>query len=55
MCITFQILNVYYISNIKNDILSLGQLLLIGYDIHMEGLSFFIKYGRNYLIIKAPM
>ena len=33
--------NVYYVPNMKNNILSLGQFLEKGYDIHMRDQSFY--------------
>ena len=47
--------NVYYISNMKNNILSLGQLLEKDYDIHMKDSSLSIRDRRNNLITKVPM
>jgi len=47
--------NVYYISNMKNNIISLGQLLEQGYDINMKDSSISIRDGRNNLITKVPM
>ena len=47
--------NVYYVPNMKNNILSLGQLLKKGYDIHMKDSSLSIRDGRNNLITKVPM
>jgi len=47
--------NIYYVPNMKNNILSLGQLLKKGYDIHMKDSSFSIRDGRNNLITKLPM
>ena len=35
--------NVYYVPNMKSNILSLGQLLEKGYDIHMKNCSLFYK------------
>lgn len=46
--------NVYYVPNMKINILSLGQLRK-GYDIHVNDLSLSIKDGRNNLIAKVPM
>ena len=37
------IANVYYVPNMKSNILSLGQLLEKGYDIHMKNCSLFYK------------
>ena len=39
--------NVYFISNMKNDILSLGQLLKRVYDIQMKNRSLSIRYQHN--------
>ncbi|XP_022852354.1 uncharacterized protein LOC111373988 [Olea europaea var. sylvestris] len=53
---TYQFIsNVYYVPNIKNNILSLGQLLENGYDIHLEDHSLSIKDQRENLIAKVPM
>ena len=41
------ILNVYFISNMKNNILSLGQLLEKCYDIQMKNRSLSIRYQQN--------
>lgn len=47
--------NVYYEPNIKDNILSLGQLLEKGYDIHMKDSTLSIRDVRNNLITKVPM
>ena len=47
--------NVYYVPNMKNNILSLGQLLKKSYDIHMKDSSLSIRDGRNNLITKVSM
>jgi len=47
--------NVYYVLDMKNNILNLGQLLEKGYDIHMKDSSLSIRDGRNNLITKVPM
>jgi len=47
--------NVFYVPNMNNNILSLGQLLEKGYDIHRKDSSLSIKDGRNNLITKVPM
>ena len=47
--------NVYYVPTMKNNILSLGQLLEKGYDIHMKDSSLSIRDGRNNLITKVPI
>ncbi|XP_022853296.1 uncharacterized protein LOC111374792 [Olea europaea var. sylvestris] len=39
----------------SNNILSLGQLLEKGYDIHLKDYSFSIRYQREILIAKVPM
>ena len=46
--------NVYYVPDMKNNILSLGQLLEKGYDIHRKDFGLSIKDGRNNLITKVP-
>lgn len=47
--------NVYYVPNMKNNILSLGQLLEKGYDIHLKEHSLFLRDCRHNLIAKVPM
>ena len=47
--------NVYYVPNMKSNILSLGQLLEKGYDIHMKNCSLFIRDGKGDLIAKVQM
>ena len=47
--------NVYYVPNMKNNILSLGQLLEKGYDIHMKDRSLSIRDANNNFITKVPM
>jgi len=47
--------NVYYVPNMKNNILSLGQLLEKGYDIRMKDSSLSIKDEKNNLITKVSM
>lgn len=47
--------NVYYVPNMKNNILSLGQLLEKGYDIHLKDHSLSIRDQRENLIAKVPM
>ncbi|KAL1549229.1 hypothetical protein AAHA92_17359 [Salvia divinorum] len=47
--------NVYYVPNTKNNILSLGQLLEKGYNIHMKDYSLSIRDGKNNLIAKVPI
>ncbi|KAJ4700583.1 Retrovirus-related Pol polyprotein from transposon TNT 1-94 [Melia azedarach] len=47
--------NVYYVPNMKSNILSLGQLLEKGYDIHMKDYSLFIRDDKGNLITKVKM
>lgn len=47
--------NVYYMPNMRSNILSLGQLLEKGYDIHMKDHNLSIKNDKNNLIAKVPM
>ena len=47
--------NVYYVPSMKNNILSLGQLLEKGYNIHMKDYSLSLRDNRNNLIAKVPM
>ena len=47
--------NVYYVPNMKSNILSLGQLLEKGYDIHMKDYNLSIKDDKNNFIAKVPM
>ncbi|KAJ4700820.1 Retrovirus-related Pol polyprotein from transposon TNT 1-94 [Melia azedarach] len=47
--------NVYYVPNMKINILSLGQLLEKGYDIHMKDYSLFIRDDKGNLITKVKM
>lgn len=47
--------NVYYVPNMKNNILSLGQFLEKGYDIHLKDHSLSIRDQRENLIVKVPM
>ena len=47
--------NVYYVPNMKNNILSMGQLLEKCYDIHMRNHSLSIKDQRSNLIAKVEM
>ncbi|KAJ4728613.1 Retrovirus-related Pol polyprotein from transposon TNT 1-94 [Melia azedarach] len=47
--------NVYYMPNMKSNILSLGQLLEKGYDIHMKDYSLFIRDDKGNLITKVKM
>ncbi|KAL5809730.1 hypothetical protein ACOSQ3_030421 [Xanthoceras sorbifolium] len=47
--------NVYYVPNMTCNILSMGQLLEKGYDIHMKDCSLFIRDGKGNLIVKVKM
>ena len=47
--------NVYYVPNIKSNILSLGQLLEKGYDIHLKDNNLSIRDTKSNLITKVPM
>ncbi|KAK9100717.1 hypothetical protein Scep_024147 [Stephania cephalantha] len=47
--------NVYYVPNMKSNILSLGQLLEKGYDIHMKDYNLSIKDDKNNFIAKVSM
>ncbi|KAJ4709756.1 Retrovirus-related Pol polyprotein from transposon TNT 1-94 [Melia azedarach] len=47
--------NVYYVPNMKSNILSLGQLLEKGYDIHMKDYSIFIRDDKGNIITKVKM
>ncbi|XP_059627098.1 uncharacterized protein LOC132269882 [Cornus florida] len=47
--------NVYYVPNMKNNILSLGQLLEKGYNISMKDCSLSIRDPLGNLIAKVPM
>ena len=47
--------NVYYVPNMKSNILSLGQLLEKGYDIQLKGNNLSIRDNANNLIAKVPM
>ena len=47
--------NVYYVPNMTSNILSLGQLLEKGYDIHMKDCSLFIRDDIGNLIAKVKM
>ncbi|KAM2649885.1 hypothetical protein EV1_013946 [Malus domestica] len=47
--------NVYYVPNMKSNILSLGQLLEKGYDIHMKNYSLFLRYDKGRFIAKVKM
>ncbi|TXG54005.1 hypothetical protein EZV62_019261 [Acer yangbiense] len=47
--------NVYYVPDMKNNILSLGQLLEKGYNILMNDYSLSIRDRQGNLIVKVPM
>ena len=47
--------NVYYVPNMKNNILSLGQLLEKGYDVHLKNNTLSLRDNQNKLIAKVPM
>ena len=47
--------NVYYVPNMKSNILSLGQLLEKGYDICLKDNNLFIRDNGSNLIAKVPM
>jgi len=47
--------NVYYVPNMKSNILSLGQLLEKGYDIHMKDHSLLMKDAKGNLVAKVEM
>ena len=49
------ILNLYFVPSMKNNILSLGQLLKKGNDIHMKNQSLQIRYKHANLIANVPM
>ncbi|KAI0529711.1 hypothetical protein KFK09_002268 [Dendrobium nobile] len=49
------IFNVYFVPNMKSNILSLGQLLEKGYDIHLQNNYLFLKDNIGTLIAKVPM
>ncbi|XP_052290924.1 uncharacterized protein LOC127900327 [Citrus sinensis] len=44
--------NVYYVPNMKSNILCLGQLLEKGYDIHLKDYSLFLRDDKGNLITK---
>ncbi|EON88766.1 hypothetical protein, partial [Plesiomonas shigelloides] len=46
--------NVYYVPNMKTNILSVGQLLEKGYNIHMKDNNLFLRDGQSKLIAKVP-
>ncbi|KAM2112046.1 hypothetical protein ACFX1R_014604 [Malus domestica] len=45
----------YYIAGMKNNILSIGQLLQKGYIIHMEDMFLTLRYARRKLITRVQM
>ena len=47
--------NVYYVPNMKSNILSLGQLLEKGYDFHTKNYILFLRDDKGRLIAKAKM
>ncbi|KAH9745480.1 hypothetical protein KPL70_004087 [Citrus sinensis] len=47
--------NVYYVPNMKSNILCLGQLLEKGYDIHLKDYSLFLRDDKGNLITKVRM
>ncbi|KAK4257721.1 hypothetical protein QN277_007276 [Acacia crassicarpa] len=47
--------NVFYVPNMKNNILSLGQLLEKGYDVHLKNNTLSLRDNQNKLIAKVPM
>ena len=47
--------NVYYVSNMKSDILSTGKLLEKGNDIHLKDNNLSIRDNVSNLIAKVPM
>ncbi|XP_061341465.1 uncharacterized protein LOC133287802 [Gastrolobium bilobum] len=47
--------NVYYVPNMKNNILSLGQLLEKGYDVHLKNNTLSLRDNQNNLIAKVSM
>ena len=47
--------NVYYVPNMKNNILRLGQLLEKGYHIHMNNCSLSRRDANNNFIAKVPI
>ena len=49
------IFNVYYMHNRKNNILSLGQVLKKGYDIHMKDCRLYIRDANSNFITKVPV
>ncbi|KAK2980575.1 hypothetical protein RJ640_017437 [Escallonia rubra] len=47
--------NVYYVPEMKANILSMGQLLEKGYDIHMKDKCLYLRDDRGSLIARVPM
>ncbi|KAK2988423.1 hypothetical protein RJ640_023970 [Escallonia rubra] len=47
--------NVYYVLEMKANILSMGQLLEKGYDIHMKDKCLYLRDDRGSLIARVPM
>ncbi|KAK2981445.1 hypothetical protein RJ640_001959 [Escallonia rubra] len=47
--------NVYYVPEMKANILSVGQLLEKGYDIHMKDKCLYLRDDRGSLIARVPM
>lgn len=47
--------NVYYVPNMKSNILSVGELLERGYVIHMENFSLYLKDAHGRLMARAQM
>ena len=49
------IINVYYIPNIKNNILSVGQLLEKGFEVQMKNNCFYLRDNHERLIAEVSM
>ncbi|GKV27388.1 hypothetical protein SLEP1_g36561 [Rubroshorea leprosula] len=49
------ITQVYYVPTLKSNILSLGQLLEMGYDIHLKDGCLTLRDGSHNLVAKVPM
>ncbi|GKV01270.1 hypothetical protein SLEP1_g13835 [Rubroshorea leprosula] len=49
------ITQVYYVPTLKSNILSLGQLLEMGYDIHLKDGCLTLRDGSDNLVAKVPM
>ena len=47
--------NVYYVSKLKNNILSLGQFLENGYEVYMKDHTLPLRDQSGSLITKVPM